>query len=319
VIYSYKTNREVGKVLEEVSDCDFSIHDIGEVSLIGARDRIWFFPQALTKEEFEGLLDDGIRNFVLDTETDLERLLEVVNSNGGEKINISLRMKFQEHRIGSGKYFVYGMSSRKVNEWVSRLFDEEYVDKIGIHIHRKSQNTTEWEIIKELEDSLTEESFSAISHVNLGGGLPVMYKTYSVDVMPYIFAKLEESVAYLREKGIETYIEPGRFIAGPAVELETEIIQVYGDVIVLNCSIYNCALDSMITNIRMNVKGELDGGDSGAEYLIKGNTPTRDDIFRYKCKLRTPRVGDKIVFENAGAYNYFCDFCSLEKVKTTIL
>jgi len=44
----------------------------------------------------------------------------------------------------------------------------------------------------------------------------------------------------------------------------------------------------------MLVEGELDG--DGKFYLIKGNSPTRDDIFRYKVKLINPKVGDKIVF-----------------------
>ena len=61
------------------------------------------------------------------------------------------------------------------------------------------------------------------------------------------------------------------------------------------------------------------GGKDGKFYLIKGNSPTRDDIFRYKVKLKNPKVGDKIVFLNAGAYNYTTDFFGYNKLRTEIV
>ena len=109
-------------------------------------------------------------------------------------------------------------------------------------------------------------------------------------------------------------------MAGPCVKLEAEVLQVFDSTIVLDCSVYNSAIDSGITGIRMLVEDELGDSDSeGENYLIKGNTPTRDDIFRYKVKLKDVNVGDKIVFLNAGAYNYWCDFCSLEKLETEVV
>ncbi|MBL7169437.1 MAG: decarboxylase, partial [Candidatus Aenigmarchaeota archaeon] len=38
------------------------------------------------------------------------------------------------------------------------------------------------------------------------------------------------------------------------------------------------------------------------------------DIFRYRVKLKNPKVGDKIVFLNAGGYNFTTDFCNLPKL-----
>ena len=148
-----------------------------------------------------------------------------------------------------------------------------------------------------------------IDIINLGGGLPIKYKNVNIDVHPYIFKKIKEAIDWF---GKEVYIEPGRFICGPAVKLETEIIQVYDNNIVVNCSIYNCALDTVLTNTKLLVEGE----GEGEWYLIKGNSPTRDDIFRYRVRLKNPKVGDKLVFLNAGAYNYSTDFCGFKKLET---
>jgi ornithine decarboxylase len=227
-------------------------------------------------------------------------------------------MKFQEHRIGTGKYFVYGMPSKKINEIISQIKDNPNINNLGIHIHRKSQNTSEWEIQEELEDSLTKESLTRINTVNLGGGLPTKYRSYTSKVMPYIFQKLTNAKNFLDKHNIQTIIEPGRFLAAPCIKLETEIVQIYDDKIIINTTIYNCALDNTLTNTKMLIRQELNENQEGKHYLIKGNSPTRDDIFRYKVKLQNPKVGDKITFLNAGAYNYTTDFFGYKKLETKI-
>ena len=43
------------------------------------------------------------------------------------------------------------------------------------------------------------------------------------------------------------------------------------------------------------------------------------DLFRYRVFLKDPKVGDKIVFLNAGAYNFATDFCGLKKLETVVV
>jgi ornithine decarboxylase len=321
ISYSYKTNRIVGKVLQEIEEgknVSFSIHAKEEIEEIREKSKIWFFNQAESEQELREIFNKGIRNFVVDNEVDFERLLKIAEKMN-IVINLSLRMKFQEHRVGTGKYFVYGMPSMKVNDLISRIKNNNLVGKLGIHLHRKSQNTSEWEILEELKDSLTEENLKRINFVNIGGGLPSFYRSSNVDNFTYIFQKISELKNWLNERNIKLVIEPGRFLAAPCVRLETEIIQKYNNCLVLNTTIYNCALDNVITETKMLVEGELSDSEEGEFFLLKGNSPTRDDIFRYKVKLKKDiKVGDKIVFLNAGAYNYTTDFFGYKKLDTEI-
>lgn len=319
ISYSYKTNRIVGDVLQNMNlGVDFSIHEKEEIREIKDKSKIWFFLQAESEKEILEIIQNNIKNFVIDNEVDLERFLKVVEEKG-VKINLSLRMKFLEHRIGTGKFFVYGMPSNKINELFYKLKDNKFIDKFGIHLHRKSQNTSEWEIIDDLKDSLSEETLARINFINIGGGLPSFYASSNVDVFKYIFSKLRETKKWLEEKGIETFIEPGRFIAAPCIKLVVEIIQKYNNNLIINTSIYNCALDSLITETKLLVEGELGEKDEGEFFLIKGNSPTRDDIFRYRVKLNPQiNVGDKIIFLNAGAYNYTTDFFGYKKLETEV-
>ena len=318
ISYSFKTNRDVGKLLGDLTNCEFSVHLREEIDMLKRKELIWFFSQAWNEKYISIILKKGIRNFVVDNENDLKMLIDFIKKHD-IMINLLIRMKFQEHRVSSGKYFAHGMAANKVNSIINDLKNNPLVNKLGIHIHRKSQNTSEWSIKEELEDSLSEESLKRINIVNFGGGLPVRYKSYTSEGLPYIFEKIKEAKNWLKEKNIESYIEPGRFIAGPAVNLVTEIIQVYDNIIVVNTSLYNCAMDTHLTETKMIVENELEDNQKDDYYLIKGNSPTRDDIFRYKVKLKKPSVGDKLIFLNAGAYNYNTGFCGFKKLETKII
>lgn len=318
VSYSYKTNKEVGNILQEISpSTNFSIHAEEEIDMIKDKSKISFFTQAESLEELTSILEKGIRHFVVDNTIDLENILEAAQKSN-TKINLSIRMKFQEHRVGSGKYFVYGLPSKEVKNLIQKLKDIESIEKIGVHIHRKSQNTSEWEIKDELIDSLGEESLKIINSVNIGGGLPSVYRSSSEKVFPYIFKKLTETKKFLDEKNIEMIIEPGRFIAAPPIKLHTKIIQIQGNNIIINTTIYNCAIDTILTGTKMLLEEELSENEEGEYYLIKGNSPTRDDIFRYKIKLKNPKIGENLTFRNAGAYNYTTDFFGYKKLETIV-
>ncbi len=318
ISYSYKTNKEVGNLLQELSNVDFSIHSLNEISLIKTKSKIWFFTQANSVKEIRNLLDTGIKNFVVDNNEDLITLLNTAEKTNS-KINLSLRMKFQEHRIGTGKYFVYGLSSKKINSLLPDLNQNSFVKNLGIHIHRKTQNTSEWEIVEEIKDSFSKNSLKTLNFVNLGGGLPVKYKNHSLNNIDYILEKLKTAKKFLDSYNIQTYIEPGRFLAAPCIKLQTQIIQIQNNNLIINTSIYNCALDTILTGTKMLVQDELKDEENGNYYLIKGNSPTRDDIFRYKVKLKNPKIDDKIIFLNAGAYNYATDFFGYKKLKTQVM
>lgn len=309
VSYSLKTNPEVGKVLEEETECRFSVHSLKDLENIKDKKRIWFFLQGNDKEELKKLFDFGVNNFVVDNINDLNLLLQFE-----KKINLLLRMKLKENTIHTGKHFVFGFCSSKINELVPELRKDKNIGKLGIHFHRKTQNVSEWDLKEELIDSIKD--FSLIDMVNIGGGIPYEYKNFRNEVLNSIFNKIKELKEFLDDKKIKMIIEPGRFIAAPSVKLEAEIINIYENNIIINCSVYNSAMDSFISHIRLLVEGEL---EKGKNYTIKGCTPDSLDIFRYSVFLNNPKIGDKIVFLNAGAYNFSTEFCNLEKLETVII
>ncbi len=291
----------------------FSVHSMPELKKLKDMKRAWFFAQGWGEKEFKELLQMGVESFVVDNINDLNVLLDNLSD---KKINLLLRMRLKEHTIHTGKHFVFGFYTHQINELIPKLRKNKNIAKLGIHFHRKTQNVSEWGIKDDLETGLSADALKSIDVVNIGGGLPSKYKNFREEVLTYIFEKIKELRSWLEIKKIKMIIEPGRIIAAPSVKLEAEIVNIYDNNIVINCSVYNSAMDSFIVHNRLLVEGELEKGKS---YTIKGCTPDSLDIFRYSVFLENPKIGDKITFLNAGAYNFASDFCMLTKLKTVIV
>lgn len=310
VSYSAKTNYEVSKILED-TNCSFSVHSQEGVNQIKNKEKIWFFAQGWNKEEIENLYHQGINSFVVDNKEDLNLLLD-----SNKKINLLLRMRLKESTVHTGKHFVFGFFSKDINNLIPKLRNNENILKLGVHFHRKTQNVSEWSLISELEDSLDKNTLKDLDYVNIGGGIPSIYKNYRVEALDSLLIKIKELKEWLNNQGVKVIIEPGRFIAAPSIKLVTEIINIYNNNIILNASVYNSAMDTFIAHIRLLVENEQ---DKGTPYVLKGSTPDSMDIYRYRVFLKeTPKVGDQITFLNAGAYNFSTDFCNLPKLETEI-
>jgi ornithine decarboxylase len=317
ISYSHKTNPEVSKILEKETDCFFSVHTIEDFKVLKNCKRVWFFAQAWDDEELSILFLKGVNKFIVDNEVDLKVLLSHVEKSQ-KKIELLLRMKLKENTVQTGKHFVYGMPSSKVNELLPVLKKNKNISKLGIHFHRKTQNVSEWSLKDELEDTINPDNWKSIDFVNIGGGVPAEYKNFSSSLLEGIFSKIAEFRKGLNSKKIKMIIEPGRYISAYAVKLEANIKSIYENNIIIDCSVYNAAMDTFVAHIRLLVEEEVEEGE-GKAYTIKGCTPDSMDIFRYRVFLKEKKVGDKIIFLNAGAYTYTTDFCNLPKLETVVM
>jgi len=317
VSYSSKTNPLVTGILEKETDSMFSIHMINELKHVKDKSRILFLAQGWSQESIKNLTNQGINHFVVDNEPDLDILVDFLKNNEN-KINLFLRVKLKENTLRTERYFVFGMASDVINKRIKELTNNKKILNLGVHFHRKTQNMSEWNLKYEISNILDKDSLKLINILNIGGGLPSEYANTNVDVIKIAFEKIKELKEWLKNYNIKIMLEPGRFISAPACKLETYIKAIHENTIIVNASVYNSDLDALIVPVKLLVKGELEKGD-GDPYIIKGTTPCSMDLFRYKVYLKNPKVGDKIIFLNAGAYNFKSDFCDLNELETIII
>jgi len=316
VSYSYKTNPTIGNILNENESCYQSVHSIFELEMLKNKNKIWYFPTAINNEIIKILFEKyKIKNYIVDNETDLNILLEYINKSNF-KINLLLRMKLKENTLFTGKHYVFGMRLKQIQELIPKLRENKNIEKLGIHFHRKTQNVSEWSLKDEIENSLGEKYLKLIDIINLGGGLPSNYANIHDRAIESIFTKIKELKDYVKEFNIDLIIEPGRFIAAPSVKLESNIIAIQDNTCFLDVSVFNGMLDTIIANVKLIIENEI---EKGTAYTLKGCTPDSSDILRYRVYLDNPKIGDKIVFLNCGAYTYSTNFCALEKIEEEII
>jgi ornithine decarboxylase len=312
VAYNHKVNPEVGKVLDKETDIIFVLSSLNAVEEIKNKQRIVYIIQGETREELTELYEKGINSFIVDNNSDLERLLELKKG-----INLYLRMKFKEHTMYTGKYFVYGFSWQRINELIQELKENKLITTLNLHFHRRTQNVGEWDILDEFKDAISKENFEYIDKVNIGGGLPGKYINSNPDTK-VIFEKIKQFRDFLNKNKMKLMIEPGRYIAASSIKLITFIKNKYENNLILDCSIFNAYMDTYLMHMRLPVLDEQEKG--GITYLLKGISPDSLDIFRYRVNLpKEKQIGDKIIFENAGAYNFHTEFAELPKLETKIM
>ena len=314
VSYSSKTNQIVTGILEKNTDAMFSVHLVNELKNNKDRSRVLFLAQAWNVDLIQELYDSGIRWFAVDNESDLDVMETFLERD--VKVNLLLRLKLRENTIRTEKFFVFGMTSEVISARIMKLKESGKIGELGIHFHRKTQNMAEWNYKYELERLFSEDILSAITVVNMGGGLPSEYANTNVNVLQSIFRRITEFREWLASKNVRLVLEPGRFIAAPAGKLHTKIIAIHDNNIIVNASVYNSDMDALIVPVKLLIKGEL---QKGKGYVVKGITPCSLDLFRYRVYLDNPCVGNSLVFLNAGAYNFTTDFCDLEKIDTEII
>ncbi|RMF05929.1 decarboxylase [Candidatus Woesearchaeota archaeon] len=317
VSYSSKTNQDVTRILEDETDSMFSVHFINELKHVKDMSRVIFLAQGWTEDFIKDLVNRGIKSFIVDNESDLDIFLKFLEGYDG-KLNLMLRLKLKEMTIRTERYFVFGMRAAVINRRIKELRKHPKISELGIHFHRKTQNMSEWNLKYELSQIIEEDTLKAIDVMNIGGGLPAEYANTNVNVLDSIIKRINELREWLHSYNIKMIIEPGRFIAAPAAKLVTYVIGVHENNIIVNASVYNSDMDAIIVPVKLLVEGELEKGQ-GEPFVIKGITPCSMDIFRYRVYLNRPKVGDRIVFLNAGAYNFSSDFCDLEKLPTEVV
>ncbi|MCK4714360.1 MAG: decarboxylase, partial [Candidatus Aenigmarchaeota archaeon] len=191
VAYSVKTNPLIAPILEKETDSEFTIHAMESLDAVKEKGRLWYYVHAWDRDEIEQLFAKGVRRFIIDNETDLE-ILENALKTKDEKISLLLRQKLQENTVFTGRHYVFGMDAKVVNQRIAELRKNPRIEKLGVHVHRKSQNVSEWSLAEEIGETLTEDTLKSIDFINIGGGMPTKYSNSSDAMLKTIFERIRE-------------------------------------------------------------------------------------------------------------------------------
>jgi len=279
-------------------------------------ERIVFSGVGKTRVEMELVLRQGIRQFNVESEAEMRVLSEVAVSLGQVApitIRINPDVDAKTHaKISTGKKEdKFGIPISRAREVYAMAAALPGLKIIGIDVHIGSQLTElepfglAYEKVAELTDILRADGHE-ITRLDLGGGLGIPYEnSNSNPPTPEDYGALvREKVGHL---GCEIEIEPGRFIAGNAGVMISEVIYVKAGED-REFLIVDGAMNDLIRPALYGAHHEIlpivepEVGVAYQPYDVVGPVCESGDTFAKGRVLPHMEAGDLIAFRSAGAY-----------------
>lgn len=339
IAYSHKTNPDP-IIVKAVYDkgCSFLVSSVEELRILLKRfnpspERIIFQSPSLTLEQYDEIKGAGVYRFSIDSKEQLALILQDIKNNKNTRdvpelfvrINTGIKIESPELPYGMDSYLGFPLSeAEEVLKGLNELKKDGLI-KIGVHNHLLSQNTyldiwkKNLEAIADFVLKLKNNGIE-IDSIDFGGGYPVEYEK-SVPALSEISDIVNNVKKIIAEilPNMHYVFEPGRKLVAESTALITKVVHtkkfLEQDVAILNCSLYNCSLDTLIIDLYLPAKKiERDQSKETKKYIVRGSTPDSLDVFAKKIYFSELKSGDYIAFLKCGAYSFGCDFISLPKV-----
>jgi len=290
-----------------------TIYEFNDLLSIGVSPKKISFGNTIKKhEDIKYFYDKGVRLFATDSISDLKKIARnAPGSNVFFRLSVrgagadwKLSKKFGAHSdmiielaqearklklIPYGLSFHVGSQQRDVEQWDEALSECRYIfeelDKKGIHLQM----------------------------INLGGGLPSEYLVPTPSLSFYAIKIASYLKNHFGKKMPRILIEPGRYMAGSAGILATEVVLISKksesmpyEWMYIDAGIYQGLDECMGEAIRYPIKTDCRSNNK-IEFVICGPTCDSHDILYEKNRYKLPsnlREGSRLYFINTGAYTF---------------
>ena len=314
VYYSIKANSNP-EILETVraGGLNFECVSPGEIERVLTlfpdidRDRILFTPNFAPRGEYQFALEQG----AWVTLDNLHPLRHWGETFAGRQVFLRLDTGYglghHEHVRTAGVHSKFGIPRFEMEE-ASKLVAACGAEVIGLHAHNGSGilQTDNW---SDVGRTLAEVAglFSSVQYLDLGGGFGIPEKPGQ---QPLDLAELDASLGKLRGAfpGYEIWLEPGRYVVGPAGVLVTTVTQTKGKGQVRYIGV-STGMNSLIRPALYGAYHEIvnisrpDESATEVATIVGPNCETGDRLGSDRL-LPSTREGDVLVIANTGAYGY---------------
>ena len=321
ICYAMKANSNIA-ILKILGDLGAGMDVVSGGEYLRAKaagvpgNRIVFSGVGKTREEMALAIKNGIRQFNVESETELKVLNEVALSLSAIapitlRVNPDVDAKTHA-KIATGKSEnKFGIPIAKSQEVYALAASMEGIEVVGIDVHIGSQLTDlepfrlAYEKVAELTKTLRQDGHN-IRRLDLGGGLGIPYENSNQSPpTPEDYAKvIHETVGNL---DCEIEIEPGRLLAGNAgLMISSVIYNKSGEG--RDFMIVDAAMNDLIRPAMYEAYHEIipvlesNAQSKTSDYDVVGPVCETGDTFAKKRTLTSVADGEMVAFRSAGAY-----------------
>lgn len=321
ICYAMKANSNIA-ILKILGDLGAGMDVVSGGEYLRAKaagvpgNRIVFSGVGKTREEMALAIKNGIRQFNVESETELKVLNEVALSLcaiAPITLRVNPDVDAKTHaKIATGKSEnKFGIPIAKSQEVYALAASMEGIEVVGIDVHIGSQLTDlepfrlAYEKVAELTKTLRQDGHN-IRRLDLGGGLGIPYENSNQSPpTPEDYAKvIHETVGNL---DCEIEIEPGRLLAGNAgLMISSVIYNKSGEG--RDFMIVDAAMNDLIRPAMYEAYHEIipvlesNAQSKASDYDVVGPVCETGDTFAKKRTLTSVADGEMVAFRSAGAY-----------------
>jgi ornithine decarboxylase len=312
VMYAVKANPDpnVLRVLHGAGIRHFDTASLAEIELVKR-----LFPQAechfmapskLVGAAEAAFRDFGVRHFVADHPSELDRLLAIADAETA----IHIRMKAFDPESVYELSSKFGADERLSAQMLARVAASGCRPGLAFNVGSLCRHPDAYRRALAAAGRVLDESKVHIRYLDVGGGFPAAYPGLAVRPLPEFFAAIREAAGTLAlPADCELMCEPGRALVAAGQSVIVQVILVKDDLVFLNDGIYGSFQEIQVSKnlVTYPLRVIRPGGQPSAalrQFSVSG--PTCDTLDVLPGTVDLPQdiaVGDWIEFGSVGAYS----------------
>jgi ornithine decarboxylase len=295
-----------------------SIYEIDRVMACGAKPADLSFGNTIKKEEhIAEAYARGIRLFAFDSANELDKLSRAAP---GARVFCRILMTNTSAEWPTSRKF--GCDVEMARDLLIKA-GELGLDPYGVSFHVGSQQTdlAQWDVAvarTRLLFTSLDEAGIRLGMVNLGGGMPVRYRTDVPSPQQTATAIMDAMLKHFGNRMPHMIVEPGRAMAGDAGIIAASVVLIshksYADDrrwVYLDIGKFGGLPETMGECIRYQIDTDRDG-DATGPVVLAGPTCDEVDVIYDQAGYELPlglEVGDRVRILATGAYT--STYCSV--------
>lgn len=312
VLYAVKTNPEPF-VLKQINDLGIgafdvaSISEVKTVSTLLPKAELYFMHTVKSRLAIrEAYFSYGVRNFSLDTEEELNKILEETGNAGD--LNLFVRLAIPNAYAELSLADKFGANTSDAHLLIQKT--RKVAKKLGVCFHVGSQcmHPDAYRIAIRIAGKVVSRSKAKIDVLDVGGGFPSIYPGMMPPPMQLYFDAIHEEFAKINKSGTcELLCEPGRAIVAESGSVIVKVELRKNGYLYINDGTYGSLFDAGTPKFTFPVKLlRADSvGHSGNFVPFSFFGPTCDTMDFMKGPFYLPediKEGDYIEIGQLGSY-----------------
>jgi ornithine decarboxylase len=249
----------------------------------------------------------GIRHFVVDHESELDKILD---ETGGENVVIIVRLHTPP--VKAALYHLaskFGAPKEEAVELLSTAEKRGCDTGLAFHVGSQCGDPTVFRKALALAGEVIEGAGVDPVCLDVGGGFPAAYANAEVPPLDDYMAEIRAGLKEIALKPtVEVFAEPGRALVADGCSLLVQVQLRKDDGLYINDGIYGSLSEMAQVELRMPARViRLDGHVSDRTRAFTLNGPTCDSLDVLPSTFDLPedvREGDWIEIDQVGAYSF---------------